>query len=330
MGRKRSKNHHLPPHMHQKGGRYYHVSSTGGKRQWTKLSHVYAEALAKWAELEGSSKPEVGETVGQAIDRYLIEVLPSKAPKTQEEYSRQAMRLKEAWAKFRLDRVRPVHVARYLDEHPYKVAANREISLLSSIYSHAMRWGWCDHNPCTGVRKHSEKLRERYIDDQELGRLREVASDQLRCIIDLAYLTAMRKGDLLRLKFSDIRQDGLYLQQGKTGKRQVFEMTPGLSALLGRIRRLRRRIGSLWLFCTRDGQPYTVSGFNAIWRRLVQRSGLDDVHFHDIRAKSLTDAKRCGGLDYAQALGGHDRRDTTEGYVKPREVERVRPLDPKL
>ena len=169
--------------------------------------------------------------------------------------------------------------------------ANREVALLSSIYSHAMRWGWCARNPSTGVRKHSEKPRERYIEDWELDQLREAASPQFRCIIDLAYLTAMRKADILKIKLSDIRADVLHVQQGKTGKRQVFEKTPTLDNLLGKIRRLRRRVGSLSLFCTRTGQTYSVNGFNSIWRRLVQRSGLEDVHFHDIRAKSLTDAK---------------------------------------
>ncbi len=116
----------------------------------------------------------------------------------------------------------------------------------------------------------------------------------------------------------------------KTGKRIVYDRTPELSRLHDRIRRLRRRVGTLFLFATRDGQPYSESGFESIWRRLVGRAGLEDVHFHDIRAKALTDAKRHGGLDYAQALGGHESRDTTEGYVKAREVERVRPLDKPL
>ncbi len=328
MGRKRTKNLYLPAGMHQKWQVYYYVTSKGGKRKWIRLSDVYAEALAKYAEIVGLFGS--GETVAEAIDRYLVEVVPSKAQRTQDEYRRQAQRLREVFAEYRLDQVRPVDIYRYLDAHPHKVAANREVALLSSVYSHAMRWGWCDQNPCTGVRKHSEKPRERYIEDWELNRLREVASPQFQCIIDLAYLTAMRKGDILKVKLSDIREDGLHVQQGKTGKRQVFEMTPALAALLGRIRRLRRRVGSLSLFCTRQGQPYTVSGFNSIWRRLVQRSGLENVHFHDIRAKSLTDAKRYGGLDYAQALGGHEKRDTTEGYVKAREIDRVRPLDREL
>jgi len=192
-----------------------------------------------------------------------------------------------------------------------------------------MRWGWCDQNPCKGVRKHSEKPRDRYLEDQELERLREAGNEQFGCIIDLAYLTAMRKGDILRLKLSDVREDGLYVDQGKTGKRQVFEMTADLRVLLARIRGLRRRVGSLSLFCNRSGQPYTEGGFNSNWKRLVTRSGVEDVHFHDIRAKALTDAKRAGGLDYAQSLAGHQSRDTTEDYVKARDVERVRPLKPK-
>ncbi len=328
MGRKRSGNFNLPPRMHKKGRIFYYVTSTGGKRKWIKLSVDYSEALTKWADLEGS-KPS-GETVAQAIDRYMVEVLPLKAEKTRLEYSRQALKFRTMWGSRRLDQIRPVHIAQYLDQHPHKITGNREVSVLSSIYSYAIRWGWCNHNPCRGVRKHSEKPRERYIEDHELGLLREVASDQFRCIIDLAYLTAIRKGDLLRLKLSDIREDGLHIQQQKTGKRQTFELTSDLQTLLNRIRKLRRKVGTLWLFATRTGQPYTVNGFNSIWRRLVQRSGVQDVHFHDIRAKSITDAKRIGGLDYAQALAGHESRSTTEGYIKSKESERVRPLDRKL
>ena len=313
MGRKRSGNFNLPPHLHKKGRIFYYVTSTGGKRKWIKLSADYSEALAKWAELEGATL--AGETVAQAIDRYMVEVLPLKADKTRIEYSRQALKFRAMWGSRRIDQIRPVHIAQYLDQHPHKVSANREVSLLSSIYSYAMRWGWVDHNPCIGIRRHSEKPRERYLEDFELGMLKEAASNQFRCIIDLAYLTAMRKGDLLRLKLSDIREDGLYVQQGKTGKRQIFELTSDLQSLLSRIRKLRRRVSYLWLFATRDGQPYTSSGFDSIWRRVVKRSGVKDVHFHDIRAKSITDAKRIGGLDYAQALAGHESRSTTEGYI---------------
>ncbi|HHH44918.1 MAG TPA: integrase, partial [Gammaproteobacteria bacterium] len=65
---------------------------------------------------------------------------------------------------------------------------------------------------------------------------------------------------------------------------------------------------------------------NSAWRRLKQKCELDELHFHDIRAKSLTDAKRKMGSDYAQSLGNHASVETTEGYVKAREVNTVKPL----
>lgn len=201
MGRKRTKNHNLPPRMHQKGNVYYYVASRGGKRVWERLSDVWSEALALYAQREGTNRR--GETVADAIDRYLVEIAPLKAAKTCKEYQRQGGRLRAAWQEFRLDEVRPVHIAHYLDSHAYKVAANREIALLSTIFAHAMRWGWCNQNPCKGVHRNEEEDRDRYIEDDELSRLKESASDQYRCIIELAYLTAMRKSDILKLKLSE-------------------------------------------------------------------------------------------------------------------------------
>jgi site-specific recombinase XerD len=51
------------------------------------------------------------------------------------------------------------HIAAYLDQRESKVAANREITFLSSMFSYAMRWGWCKFNPCTGVRRNTENMR---------------------------------------------------------------------------------------------------------------------------------------------------------------------------
>ena len=146
----------------------------------------------------------------------------------------------------------------------------------------------------------------------------------MQCIIELAYLTAARKSDLLKIKLSDIRQDGLHIKQQKTGKYQIFTWSPGLRAIISRSKKLRRRQSSFFLFATRNGTPYSTSGFNSNWRRLKQRAGLSDLHFHDIRAKSVTDAKRKYGRDFAQALAGHESGEMTDGYV--RDNPNVEPL----
>lgn len=324
MGRPRSKNRHFPPHMHKKGAMYYFVSSNDGKRVWTKLSSSYAEALAMWAKLEGAAAQD--NSVGAAIDRFLAEVLPTYSDKTRKEWPRMTGLLRAVFGEMSLDEVRPHHIARYLDERPAKVAANREIGLLSTIYSYAMRWGLCDNNPCRGVRRNKEKARTRYITDDEFLAIKEKANLQWQCIMDIAYLTALRKGDILRLRLSDIQDNLLVVQTSKTGKKQSFEITQDLRAVLDRAKGLRRRIGSMYLFCTQDGQPYSENGSLWAWKRLCIRAEVEDAHFHDIRAKSLTDAARAAGRDYAQALAGHADGSMTEVYVRARDTQIVKPL----
>jgi len=95
-----------------------------------------------------------------------------------------------------------------------------------TIFSMAIRWGIVERNPCKEVKRLTEKKRERYITDNELQRIRVLASDKLRCMIDIAYLTALRIGDVLKIRLSDITDEGIVVKQGKTGKKQIFELTP--------------------------------------------------------------------------------------------------------
>ncbi|MDP9672791.1 UNVERIFIED_ORG: integrase [Burkholderia cepacia] len=50
------------------------------------------------------------------------------------------------------------------------------------------------------------------------------------------------------------------------------------------------------------------------------------MHFHDLRAKALTDLKRQRGAAVAQSLAGHTTEGMTAHYTKSREVERVQPV----
>ena len=97
--------------------------------------------------------------------------------------------------------------------------------------------------------------------------------------------------------------------------------------MVARARQLKRPIRGLYLFCTRQGQPYSDTGFKAMWNR-VQVKWADQggmrFTFHDIRAKALTDAKRLG-LD-AQSLAGHATAAMTEHYIRQREFKRIKPI----
>ncbi|MBU2803580.1 tyrosine-type recombinase/integrase [Acidithiobacillus ferrooxidans] len=74
---------------------------------------------------------------------------------------------------------------------------------------------------------------------------------------------------------------------------------------------------SSWLVHTRHAKPYTDSGFESIFQRIKARAKLEDVHFHDIRAKAATDLdKSKTSIRDVQTLLGHSSVTTTERYLK--------------
>ncbi len=324
MGRRRKNNHHLPPRMCLRHGAYYYRPRVNGKQLCIHLSRNYGEALAKWAELEGREGENNGRVSGM-IDRFMLTELPGYGEKTQEDYRRWCGDLRAVFGDTAMDGVKPHHITAYIRKATHKVQANRQISLLSRMYSVAMNdWAWIHINPCIGAEKYKEPPRNRYITDTEMQALRTTATDHMRALIDVAYLTASRKSDLLKIMEGDIRDDGLHVRQQKTGKYQIFNWSPALREAVERAREHRRPKKALYLFCTRTGAPHSESGFNSMWRRVKIKAGLLDLHFHDLRAKSVTDAKNARGRDFAQALAGHASGEMTERYV--RDNPNVEPL----
>lgn len=323
MGRRRLHDTHLPPRLVFHHGAYYHTPRIEGRQRRIRLSTDFAEAIRLYYQRE--QRTLAGSTVHDALSRYDREVLPGKAPKTQDGYRNYIRRLRETFGDCQLASVRRSDVAQYIDRRSAKVLANREISCLSSVYQSAIRWGWCEENPCRGAPRNPERRRLRLPTDAELAAIRVAASEQLRCMVDLVLLIGLRKGDLLKVRLGDLTPEGLRVEISKTGAVALFQWTEALRELIDRARGLRRRVGSLYLFASRTGQRYAISGFDSIWRRTITRAAVKGVTFHDLRRWAINQAQRQGGLDYAQAIGVHQSRQTTEGYLVPGEVV-VRPL----
>ncbi len=315
--RPRKNNRNLPARMYLKHGRYWYVE----KGQWHKLSQDYAEALQQYANRTDAS----GSGMPALIDRFLVEVAPKKAAKTEKEYKRLGALLKKAFTEFQPRQVKPHHVAKAIDDEAKMapVQANRLRQLLSVIFAHAVRWGVVDANPCRDVRGVSVQKRDRYISDDEFAAVKAKANPTICCVMDFCYLTAQRISDVLKVKRADISDNGVYFQQGKTGKKLMVLMTPELAEVIERAKKLHDKVRGLTLFHGRGGKQYTYFGMSAMFRRAVKKAMVEDFHLHDIRAKALTDAER-QGLD-AQRLAGHKNRAMTEHYIKAREVEEAMP-----
>lgn len=333
--RPRKSNRHLPRRMVESHGAFYLLQPVWPRRnKWISLGKDYAGALKRYAAVI-SEADEPGSGMTKLVDSWLAERRMAYAAKTWAEYERMALKIKKAFQNFNVEQVRPKHAAEFLDTNfnTKPNTANKYRALLSLMMQFAVRKGLIDINPVREIAGYPEAKRDRYITDDELLRIKAACTgrtaEMTRCLIDLAYITAQRFGDLLRLRWSDVTEEGIYFYPSKTvnssGVRLLIERTADLTAVLERAK--AGKVKGMTVIHAMDGSQYTYSGAQSAWRRACEAAGIEDAHFHDLRAKALTDAKR-QGLD-AQGLGGHTTEAMTAHYVKARNVQRVTPLQLK-
>jgi len=315
MGRRRLNNLHLPQRMYLKHGAYFYVTR---ENKWIALGKDLDVAKLKWCEFDGA-EPETG--MAALMNRYMIEVAPNKAPRSYEDNKSQIKNLLPVFGPMDPSLIKPHHIARYLDIRGQKAPtrANLEKALLSHIFTMGMRWGIVDSNPCRGVHKNKVEKRDRLITDDEFNLVWSKSNRTIRCLMDLGYITAQRIGDLLEIRLKDISSDGIYFKQNKTGKRLLVSMSPDLQAVINRCRRIHSKVKGLTLFHNRVGKQYTYDGFDSMWQLSKKKAKVEDFHFHDIRAKAITDASKLG-ID-AQLLAGHATAAMTAHYIKRRQIE---------
>lgn len=316
MGRKRTKDRDLPPRMYRKHGAFWHVS--GGK--WRKLAGLddTVTAFARYAELETGG---TGRTLQDAINRFVAEYIPTKAPGTQPDYRAICLRLADWGGHLRADEITSPMIARLLDEYPSPARANKVVAVLSSVFSRMRRWGWEVDNPCLNVPRNPVKRRNTVPTWDEIERVKGVMPERWRAMVDLALFTALRRGDMLELKWGHCTDEGLRAGVSKTGDVRIFAWSPGLRDA---VERLRSRCD--WLCANTKGERYTPDGFSTQWKRYRAKAGLDHIWWHDLRARALTDAEIIGGKEYAQALAAHASVTTTERYLRGRR-QAIEPLD---
>ncbi len=128
--------------------------------------------------------------------------------------------LRKAFEQAPIDSITPQVIAQYRDARTAKVRANREIALLSHMFTIAREWGLTSNaNPCFGVRRNKEKPRDYYAGDLVWNAVYGEAVQELKDAMDLAYLTGQRPADVLKVATTDLNAGFLMVKQGKTEKK---------------------------------------------------------------------------------------------------------------
>lgn len=249
------------------------------------------------------------------IDEAMPHVVASVRASTASQYAAAADILREAFAEFDPDQLRPVHVKTFMRGMRDRAGmANRCLSVLRGILDYALDLELITDNPARAVQRLPQPPRDRLISSAEYAAIYAAAVPRLQVVMDLCYLTGQRIGDVLGIRHEHIGDDGsIAFVQRKTGQKMLVH-NPELADVIARARTLRGKVTSAWLLQGKRGKPADYHAIRDQWDAACKRAQVENAHLHDLRAMALTAAKRQG--EDPTALAGHRHAGTTVRYLR--------------
>ena len=237
-------------------------------------------------------------------------------------------RLLPAFGSKPLDRITPTEVRRWFDAFSRTAPgnANYALDLLRRIMNFAVACRHIDTNPARGVKRNRRPALTRFLSREEIGRLHRVLDAQTgennrrqADIIRLLLLTGCRRGEIVKLRWSEVDGEMLALGDSKTGPRKV-----PLNEQARRILEGQPRGASPFVFPSPldPGRPrsHTLS----LWYRARREADIADCRLHDLRHTFASHAAMNGvPLPVVSRLLGHSSVRVTLRYahLADREIE---------
>ena len=321
----------------QRGGKWQARILRNGYPDQTKTFETKADA-EKWArsvesEIDKGQFVSINEaqrtTLGNAIARYLVEVTPTMKGAAEDTIRLKAI-MRKPIARWSMANLSAAHIATYRDERLKEVSAGtviRELAYLSAIINHARReWGINVLNPVQMVRKpQSPQARSRVLTDEEISKLLQALeptgrrSHWTKPAVHLALYTAMRRGELLALRWEHIDLQGrtAFLPDTKNGDSRTVPLS---SAAVQVLADLPRHISGLVI-------PVKYFTLDAAFKRGIRRADLEGIRFHDLRRTAITRmAEKLPNVIELAAVSGHKSLMVLKRYYRPSAVDLAKKL----
>ena len=163
--------------------------------------------------------------------------------------------------------------------------------------------------------------REQYIpnilsQDEARKLLENISNLKHKAIINLQYYAAMRTGEVVNLKFNDIRKDGIiHIRQSKGAKDRLVPITPNLQQLLRYYYSTYKPVE--YLFNGQKKPKYSSKSIQKIVKKYCKLTKITrNIRPHDLRHSRATHLHEKGvGIKFIQELLGHRKIETTQHYL---------------
>jgi len=298
-----------------------------------------ARAWAEEIERQLTAGRDVSSTVRDAFLRYTKEISPQKKSGASE-----ILRLNNFVKSFKqadrpIREIEPADISAWCERRLAEVApatVRRELNSIGHVFTVAFKkWHLINGNPLAGMEKPADsEPRTRLFEDVEVEAIFEhlnysrsgaITSIEhlVGAMLDLSLWTAMRRGELLNMTWSEVSLRGRYVHLPKTKNGSPRTVPLSLEAL-AILQNLHRQRG--------DGElvfPLTGNQVTKLFLRVREELELDeDVIFHNARRTATTRFARKMDIQTLAKITGHKTLTTLLNvYYQPTPADLVAALD---
>ncbi len=312
----------LPTRCYVGKAAYEYRPKAGGCVRLAPLTAHQSVVMAQYHEAVSIHSEKTGD-FSQLVREYFAGANYKRlATRTKLDYADYAAKVLLVFGRTNRHRIKPPHIRKYMDIRAEKALtqANREHSFMSAVFSWAYENGKVKINPCKGVRKFNEPHRDRYIEDWEYNAVLTEAKAKwvlLAAAMEISYCCAARQADVWSLERNQLRKEGIYIEQGKTGAKQIKEWNPRLKAAVDLALSVQEVMSFRYVFCDKSGN-HPAQGTLRNWYGKARAQAklnhvgvwLPNFTFHDIKAKSISDFDG----DNKKNFSGHKTEEQAQNY----------------
>lgn len=199
---------------------------------------------------------------------------------------------------------------------------NRELAVLSHLFSMGVEWKWLTHRPAKINRYKEDNGRITYLTVEQCAGILEAAKRDVSPHIYLyslvALSTAMRMSEILSIRREnvDVARRRIYVPKAKAGAREQ-PMTAELASYLAKHMESLPK-GTEWLFPSVASKSGHLATIRKAHRRVVKAAGLDPdvVVRHTFRHTAVTHLVQAGvDLPTVQKISGHKTLSMVARYA---------------
>jgi integrase len=153
-----------------------------------------------------------------------------------------------------------------------------DLTIIHHLYNVAIKqWNYpISYNPVSNVPKPKcNPPRERRLSDNELKYIlnEEFKNPHIKNIINIAIETGMRRGEILSIRPQNLTEHFLWIPDSKNGCSRKIPLSMKAKSILKE---------SILPF------PVSTNALKICWNRMIKKSGIENLHFHDLRHEAIS------------------------------------------